>query len=53
MPAPVLRSRAIVGRCFGGTVSMVLDAEGPFGGWPYQSGCQTAAIVKSWFLPGC
>ncbi len=53
MPAHITRARAIVGRCFGGTLSMVPDAEGPFDGWPYQYAYQTAATVKSWFLPGC
>ena len=53
MPAHVTRARAIVGRCFSGRLSMVADAEGPFDGWPYQYAYQTAATVKSWFLPGC
>ena len=53
MPAHIVRARSIVGRCFGGSLSMVPDAEGPFGGWPYQYAYQTAATVKSWFLPGC
>ena len=53
MPAHLTRARAIVGRCFSGRIAMVPDAEGPFGGWPYQYAYQTAATVKSWFLPGC
>jgi uncharacterized SAM-binding protein YcdF (DUF218 family) len=53
MPAHIARARSIVGRCFSGRVSMVADAEGPFGGIAYQYAYQTAATVKSWFLPGC
>lgn len=53
MPAHIARARAIVRRCYGGRLAMVPDAEGPFGGWPYQYAYQTAATVKSWFLPGC
>jgi uncharacterized SAM-binding protein YcdF (DUF218 family) len=53
MPAHLARARSIVGRCFSGSLSMVPDAEGPFRGWPYQYAYQTAATVKSWFLPGC
>lgn len=53
MTAHIARARTIVGRCFRGSLSMVPDAEGPFEGWPYQYAYQTAATVKSWFLPGC
>ena len=53
MPAHIARARSIVRRCFSGRLSMVADAEGPSGGWPYQYAYQTAATVKSWFLPGC
>ena len=53
MPAHLARAREIVGRCFDGRVAMVADREGPYLGWPYQYAYQTAATVKSWFLPGC
>ncbi|GAA2749623.1 YdcF family protein [Amnibacterium kyonggiense] len=53
MPAHIPRARTIVGRCFGGRLSMVADAEGPYGGIAYQYLYQTAATVKSWLLQGC
>lgn len=53
MTAHIARARSIVSRCFSGKLSMVADAEGPYGGWPYQYAYQTAATVKSWLLPGC
>ncbi len=53
MPAHIARARSIVARCFSGRLSMVEDAEGPFNGIAYQYAYQTAATVKSWFLPGC
>jgi hypothetical protein len=53
MPAHLARARSIVARCFSGTVSMVADAEPPYNGIAYQYAYQTAATVKSWFLPGC
>lgn len=53
MPAHIARARSIVRRCFSGTLSMVPDTEELSGGWPYQYAYQTAATVKSWFLPGC
>jgi uncharacterized SAM-binding protein YcdF (DUF218 family) len=53
MPAHISRARTIVQRCFSGTLAMDPDAEGPYGGWPYQYAYQTAATVKSWILQGC
>ncbi|MGT2425236.1 YdcF family protein [Amnibacterium kyonggiense] len=53
MPAHIARARTIVGRCFGGKLSMVADAEGPYDGYVYQYLYQTAATVKSWILQGC
>jgi hypothetical protein len=53
MPAHIARARTIIGRCFTGRVTMVSDAEAPYGGWAYQYAYQTAATVKSWILPSC
>jgi hypothetical protein len=53
MPAHIARARTIVGRCFSGTLAMDADAESPYNGIAYQYLYQTAATVKSWFLPGC
>jgi hypothetical protein len=53
MPAHIARARSIVGRCFSGKLSMVPDAESPYNGIAFQYAYQTAATVKSWFLPGC
>jgi uncharacterized SAM-binding protein YcdF (DUF218 family) len=53
MTAHIARARSIVGRCFTGRTSMVADSEGPYNGIAYQYLYQTAATVKSWFLPGC
>lgn len=53
MPAHLARARTIVGRCFGGRLSMVADAESPYNGIAYQYVYQTAATVKSWILQGC
>jgi hypothetical protein len=52
-PVHIARARSIVRRCFGGRLSMVADAEPPYNGIVYQYAYQTAATVKSWFLPGC
>ncbi|MBW4042251.1 MAG: hypothetical protein HIU86_09010 [Acidobacteria bacterium] len=53
MPAHISRARTLVERCFSGTLSMVADAEPPYGTIAYQYLYQTAATVKAWLLQGC
>jgi hypothetical protein len=51
--AHITRAKAILGRCFSGTITMLPSGDGPLGGWPFQYLYQTGATINSWFDPPC